>query len=69
MNNYLLVAGDAFSKAAELQLTRLDSSHEAANYYAEAAQVYKKAIPISNCYHRNNHVTTCIIPFIINRGS
>lgn len=35
-------AGLAFTEAARLHEERLDSRHEAANSYAEAAQVYKK---------------------------
>lgn len=37
-------AGDAFKKAAELHLT-LDTKHEAANNYTEAAQVMKRDEP------------------------
>ena len=41
-------AGDCFTEAAQLHAEKLDSRHEAANDYAEAAQVYKKAVPQSN---------------------
>lgn len=40
-------SGDAFTEAAKLHSDKLDSRHEAANSYAEAAQVYKKAVPPS----------------------
>ena len=38
-------AGSAFTEAAKLHEERLDSRHEAANSYADAAQVYKKTSP------------------------
>jgi alpha-soluble NSF attachment protein len=38
-------SGDAFVEAAKIHAEKLDSRHEAANCYAEAAQVYKKAVP------------------------
>ena len=38
-------AGRAFTEAAKLHEERLDSRHEAANSYADAAQVYKKTSP------------------------
>ncbi|XP_003387270.3 PREDICTED: alpha-soluble NSF attachment protein-like [Amphimedon queenslandica] len=38
-------SGDAFVAAAQLHIDKLDSRHEAANSYSEAAQVYKKVKP------------------------
>lgn len=40
-------SGDAFVAAALLHNDKLDSRHEAANSYSEAAQVYKKVKPDS----------------------
>ena len=42
-----LGSGDAFVLAAQLHNDKLDSRHEAANSYSEAAQVYKKVKPDS----------------------
>ncbi len=42
-------AGRAFTEAAQLHETKLDSRHEAANNYAEAAQVYRKVLPQGGC--------------------
>ena len=40
---FALAAGEAFSTVAKLQLNQLQSKHEAASQYVEAANCYRKA--------------------------
>ena len=53
------VAGRAHTEAAKLHADKLESRHEAANSYAEAAQTYKKVNPQGTlvCDHVTSHVT------------
>jgi len=46
---YILAAGDAFCRAASVQL-KCGSKHEAATQYVDASTCYKKADPAGNSY-------------------
>ena len=59
-------SGDAFTAAAQLHSDKLDSRHEAANSYAEAAQVYKKSNPDSKSSSCDSHVIV-IAFFLVQR--
>lgn len=60
-------SGDAFTAAAQLHSDKLDSRHEAANSYAEAAQVYKKSNPDSKSSSCDSHVIVITFFFLVQR--
>ena len=53
-------AGDAYKSAAELHRDKLDTRHEAANNFADAAAVYKKVKPEGTAQHTVTITVLCV---------